>query len=52
MAKIINCECGHVARGETNEEVLAALEAHMRRDHPELVGKYTREDLFDLIEED
>jgi predicted small metal-binding protein len=52
MAKIINCECGHVARGDTDDEVLADLEAHMRRAHPELVGKYTRDDLFDLIEED
>jgi hypothetical protein len=40
MAKIINCECGYVARGDTDDEVVADLEAHMRRDHPELAGKY------------
>ena len=51
MAKIINCECGYVARGNTDDEVLADLEAHMRRDHPELVGKYGREEILDLIEE-
>jgi predicted small metal-binding protein len=51
MAKLLNCECGYVARGETDEEVLADLEAHIRLDHPEMVGKYTREDLLDLIEE-
>ena len=51
MAKIGNCECGYVARGETDDEVLADLDAHIRRDHPEMVGKYKREDLLDLVEE-
>ena len=51
MAKIINCECGYVARGDTNEDVLADLDAHIRRDHPEMVGKYEQQQLLDLIEE-
>ena len=51
MAKIGNCECGYVARGETDDEVLADLDAHIRRDHPEMVGKYKRDDLLDLVEE-
>ena len=48
--KVINCECGQVVRGETEEEVLRAAEAHIRRDHPELVGKITREDLLAMSE--
>ena len=51
MAKIINCECGYVARGETDDEVLADLESHMRRHHPEIVGKVDRMQLLDLVEE-
>jgi predicted small metal-binding protein len=51
MAKIANCECGYVARGNDDEEVLADLDAHIRRDHPEMVGKYERQQLLDLIEE-
>jgi hypothetical protein len=51
MAKIINCECGYVARGGTDEEVLADLETHIRQNHPEMVGKYDRLQLLDLIEE-
>ena len=51
MAKIINCECGYVARGETDDEVVADLELHMRQNHPEMVGKYERNQLLDLIEE-
>jgi predicted small metal-binding protein len=51
MAKIIKCECGYVARGETDDEVLADLESHMRRNHPEIVGKVDRTQLLDLVEE-
>jgi predicted small metal-binding protein len=51
MAKIANCECGYVARGNDDEEVLTHLESHIRRDHPEMVGKYERHQLLDLIEE-
>lgn len=51
MAKIINCECGYVTHGETYEEVLADLESHIRQNHPEMVGKYDRTQLLDLVEE-
>jgi len=48
--KLINCECGQVVRGETEEELLRNAEAHVQRDHPELVGKITREDLLAMAE--
>lgn len=51
MARIINCECGRTVRGETDEEVVANAEAHVREDHPELVGSITREDLLAMTEE-
>ena len=51
MGKIINCECGYVARGDDDEAALADLEAHIRRDHPEMAGKYDRQALLDLVEE-
>jgi predicted small metal-binding protein len=51
MAKIINCECGYVARGETDDEVLRDLESHMRQHHPEIVGKVDRAQLRDLVQE-
>jgi len=51
MARIINCECGYVARGNDDDEVLADLEAHIRRDHPEMVGKYQRHELLDMVED-
>jgi predicted small metal-binding protein len=50
MGKLINCECGQVVRGETDDELVAAAEEHINRDHPELVGKITREDLLGMAE--
>jgi predicted small metal-binding protein len=51
MAKLINCECGYVVRGETDEELIAAAEEHINSAHPELVGKVSREDLLGMAEE-
>ena len=62
MAKIANCECGYVARGETDDEVLDDLESHIRHNHPEMVARSTARssstssrkpepELLDLVEE-
>ncbi len=51
MAKVIRCQCGFLGRGESVEEAATAIESHMRSDHPELVGKVTREDLIAMAEE-
>jgi predicted small metal-binding protein len=51
MGKLINCECGYVVRGETDDELVVAAEEHINRDHPELVGKVSREDLLAMAEE-
>ncbi|MDX6514261.1 MAG: hypothetical protein QOE36_3765 [Gaiellaceae bacterium] len=51
MAKLINCECGQVVRGETDDELLRNAEEHMRSAHPEMVGQVTRDDLLGMAEE-
>ena len=51
MAKQINCECGYVARGEREDEVIARIRDHMRSDHPELLEQVSDEDLRGWIEE-
>ncbi len=51
MAKLINCECGRVVRGETDDEVVANAEQHIREAHPDLVGKMSRDDLFAMVRE-
>jgi hypothetical protein len=50
MAKLINCECGQVVRGETDDELVAAASAHIDANHPELVGKLSRDDILGMAE--
>ena len=51
MAKQIDCECGFVARGDSENEVIARIRDHMRSDHPELLEQVSDEDLRGWIEE-
>jgi predicted small metal-binding protein len=52
MAKVIKCVCGYVMRGETDEELLAKAEDHIRTMHLELVGKFSRDDLMAMADLD
>jgi len=51
MAKVIKCECGYVARGETDEKLLEEAERHIRSEHPDLAGRITRDDLLAMAED-
>ena len=51
MGKVINCECGYVVRGDTDDELLAGAHDHMREVHPDMVGKVTDEQLLSMAEE-
>jgi predicted small metal-binding protein len=51
MAKVINCDCGYVARGENDEELLADAHKHIQDEHPDLVGKVSDEDLLSQAQE-
>ena len=51
MAKVINCQCGYVIRGETDDEMVEGAEAHMRDRHPELAGTVSREEILSWVED-
>ena len=51
MAYVINCECGYVARGETEDDLVADAEQHIQDKHPDLVGKMGRDELLALAEQ-
>ena len=51
MAMQINCECGHVIRGDSDTEVIQGAREHIRSDHPELVDKVSDDDLRGWIEQ-
>jgi hypothetical protein len=47
MAKVFECEMDSlVIRGENDDELLANVERHVAEAHPELVGKFSREDIL------
>jgi predicted small metal-binding protein len=46
MPRIIRCECGFIARGDSDEDVIETIRGHMRIDHPALLESVTREDLM------
>jgi hypothetical protein len=51
MSKVINCECGEAIRAEDDSTLVALVDAHVKRDHPELVGKLSRDDIIAMAEE-
>jgi predicted small metal-binding protein len=50
MSRQIKCECGFVARGESDNEVVTQIEGHIRSDHPELAETVTREEIASWVE--
>jgi len=50
MSRQIKCECGFIARGETDDDVVARIEEHIRSDHPELVPSLTRDEIATWVE--
>lgn len=50
MARVIRCECGYVARGESDDEVVDAIREHMRTDHAALYDSVERADLYGWIQ--
>ena len=50
MARQVKCECGYIARGETDDDVVAEIRDHLRSDHPELDEKVSDEKIRDWVE--
>jgi predicted small metal-binding protein len=50
MAKLIRCECGFVARGEADDQVIEVIRGHMATDHPALLDAVSQEDLLGWIQ--
>jgi predicted small metal-binding protein len=52
VAKKIDCECGETVRGDSDDELVANAEEHMRERHPEMVGTMSREQILGMATED
>jgi len=49
--KVVHCPCGVDIAGETDDALVASVEAHMESDHPDLVGTYSREQILEMAHE-
>jgi len=52
MAKLIRCECGFIARGDSDGQVVTIIRDHLATDHPALLGTVSQEDLLGWIQVD
>lgn len=50
MAWMLHCECGEVVRAETEDELVAAVERHISVQHPEMVGRFSSEQILGMAE--
>jgi predicted small metal-binding protein len=49
MAKLIRCECGFVARGDSDDQVIGTIRGHIADDHPALLETVSQDDLLSWI---
>jgi predicted small metal-binding protein len=50
MLRQVRCECGYLARSQSDDEVVALILAHITTDHPDLAETETAEDIRSQIE--
>jgi len=48
MTKVVNCPCGEVVTGETDDEIVADVGQHVEKVHPEKMGARSREQVLDM----
>lgn len=49
--KVVKCEDGVVLTGDTDEELIAAVRAHIDSAHPGLVGKLSDDEVLAMARE-
>jgi predicted small metal-binding protein len=50
MLRQVRCECGFIARGRSDDEVITLILAHVARDHPDVAETETADDIRSWIE--
>ena len=50
MAKLIRCECGFIARGDSDDQVAGVIRRRLASDHPVLLATVSQEDLLSWIQ--
>jgi predicted small metal-binding protein len=48
MAKQVDCPCGETVRGESDDDLVSNVEAHIQDQHPDMVGTMSREQILGM----
>ena len=48
MSMKVDCPCGETIRGESDDELVSNVEAHVQSDHPDQVGTMSREQILGM----
>jgi len=48
MARKIDCPCGETIRGENDDELVSNAEQHVKEQHPDQVGQWSREQYLSM----
>ena len=51
MTQFVHLQRGHTVQGETDDEIVAAVEEHVKEQHPELEDEMTREQILEMAHE-
>jgi hypothetical protein len=49
--KTMNCPCGEALRGTTDQEFVESVNNHFETAHPDMIGKYTSEQIISRAQE-
>jgi predicted small metal-binding protein len=51
MAKEVNCPCGKTVSGDSDDELVTNVEAHVQEMHPDMVGTMSREQILGMAKD-
>jgi predicted small metal-binding protein len=46
--KTVHCPCGTDVQGQDDDELVRNVEDHIASDHPDMAGKYSREQILGM----
>jgi len=48
MSQVVHCPCGTDVTGESDDELVSNVEQHVQENHPDMVGKMSREQILEM----
>jgi predicted small metal-binding protein len=51
MTLVVHCECGANPSGETEDELVSAVQAHVKEAHPGTADSLSREEILEMAHE-